>query len=244
MLLKDILPENPHRSSIVTDVVEFNSLLYFGATDGSGPQLWKSDGTTDGTVMVSQVNGLGNRYCEFYGFLATEDKIIFSASDGTNGMELWISDGTASGTGQVADINPGIYSSDPSLFNSFNNAVYFSANDGIHCYEMWEFDCSSEEVSFVRDINTSPVGSIGSLLCAGDELFYDDYEILRNLEDVALGLEQDIWLNPHNVFEKIGDDYIIAAFTNEYGNELFISCLLYTSPSPRDATLSRMPSSA
>ena len=25
---------------------------------------------------------------------------------------------------------------------------------------------------------------------------------------------------------------------------LFISCLLYTSPSPRDATLSRMPSSA
>ena len=28
------------------------------------------------------------------------------------------------------------------------------------------------------------------------------------------------------------------------GNESFISCLLYTSPSPRDATLSRMPSSA
>ena len=27
-------------------------------------------------------------------------------------------------------------------------------------------------------------------------------------------------------------------------NALFVSCLLYTSPSPRDATLSRMPSSA
>ena len=27
-------------------------------------------------------------------------------------------------------------------------------------------------------------------------------------------------------------------------NELYIACLLYTSPSPRDATLSRMPSSA
>ena len=33
----------------------------------------------------------------------------------------------------------------------------------------------------------------------------------------------------------------IKFFMNDY---LYISCLLYTSPSPRDATLSRMPSSA
>ena len=34
------------------------------------------------------------------------------------------------------------------------------------------------------------------------------------------------------------------AITNDMSNGKFISCLLYTSPSPRDATLSRMPSSA
>ena len=33
-------------------------------------------------------------------------------------------------------------------------------------------------------------------------------------------------------------------FRNSLGRSLFYSCLLYTSPSPRDATLSRMPSSA
>ena len=32
--------------------------------------------------------------------------------------------------------------------------------------------------------------------------------------------------------------------TELFPEELFIVCLLYTSPSPRDATLSRMPSSA
>ena len=34
--------------------------------------------------------------------------------------------------------------------------------------------------------------------------------------------------------------------TGKYGNSLlhYAACLLYTSPSPRDATLSRMPSSA
>ena len=32
--------------------------------------------------------------------------------------------------------------------------------------------------------------------------------------------------------------------TNNMNEGKFVSCLLYTSPSPRDATLSRMPSSA
>ena len=33
-------------------------------------------------------------------------------------------------------------------------------------------------------------------------------------------------------------------FTKKELGRIFMSCLLYTSPSPRDATLSRMPSSA
>ena len=47
---------------------------------------------------------------------------------------------------------------------------------------------------------------------------------------------------------QLGEDFVV----NEHGdNELILvakgevsACLLYTSPSPRDATLSRMPSSA
>ena len=37
---------------------------------------------------------------------------------------------------------------------------------------------------------------------------------------------------------------IIVADLRGYGDSLVLPCLLYTSPSPRDATLSRMPSSA
>ena len=50
------------------------------------------------------------------------------------------------------------------------------------------------------------------------------------------------------------DGMIIRAFTNVtensieifhlFKNKEYVNCLLYTSPSPRDATLSRMPSSA
>ena len=38
--------------------------------------------------------------------------------------------------------------------------------------------------------------------------------------------------------------FLGAAYNNGPAGYLFINCLLYTSPSPRDATLSRMPSSA
>ena len=44
-----------------------------------------------------------------------------------------------------------------------------------------------------------------------------------------------------NIFGVIG--MIIAVFTTLMFKSV-LSCLLYTSPSPRDATLSRMPSSA
>jgi len=40
------------------------------------------------------------------------------------------------------------------------------------------------------------------------------------------------------------DGQRISWFYDEAKDELLIFCLLYTSPSPRDATLSRMPSSA
>ena len=51
-------------------------------------------------------------------------------------------------------------------------------------------------------------------------------------------------------FDAIMKDKVIGKHTFSVNNEKIISkadfhiCLLYTSPSPRDATLSRMPSSA
>ena len=46
------------------------------------------------------------------------------------------------------------------------------------------------------------------------------------------------------VFRAVGNLLLEVDDRDELVNELSTSCLLYTSPSPRDATLSRMPSSA
>ncbi len=41
-----------------------NGLVYFVANDGTGGyELWKSDGTSTGTIMVKDINsGIGNSY--------------------------------------------------------------------------------------------------------------------------------------------------------------------------------------
>ena len=47
--------------------------------------------------------------------------------------------------------------------------------------------------------------------------------------------------NYGNTVIDFGDDAAVLKFDNNY---LLLACLLYTSPSPRDRTRSRMPSSA
>ena len=47
-----------------------------------------------------------------------------------------------------------------------------------------------------------------------------------------------------NFFEEVKEEFNYEEKKQEFIDNLDMFCLLYTSPSPRDATLSRMPSSA
>jgi ELWxxDGT repeat protein len=113
-----------------------NGKLYFAADDGvNGRELWESDGTMAGTVIVKDINpgtadGIGaplNITNE--DFVLASNKIFFSADDGSGtGAELWATDGTATGTQLVKDIVPGIMSSNPYTFIAYDNKIVFSIN--------------------------------------------------------------------------------------------------------------------
>lgn len=102
---------NTSGSSAPSYLIAMGNTAFFAATSFTyGTELWKSDGTTDGTVMVKDINpGTSSSYLSKLTILG--NTLYFIANDGTSGTELWKSDGTPEGTLLVKDINPGASSS-------------------------------------------------------------------------------------------------------------------------------------
>src|SRR5262249_18358288 len=143
-------------------------LVYFSAwTPGHGRQLWRSDGTAAGTVMITNVNP-GPAGLAPAGIAPFSDApAMSSGNDGRHGREPWVTDGTTAGTHMFEDLNPGPAGSDPAHITatfvhfgiSFSAEIwYFSADDGKHGREFFvAFNGRTRAV--VYDINPGPAGS-------------------------------------------------------------------------------------
>src|SRR5207248_10911544 len=112
----------------ISQMTAVGSSLFFTA----GDELWKSDGTTAGTVLVKRPqenaligSGVNNP-------LTIGNVTYFAATDATHGQELWKTDGTPSGTQMVIDLTGGANSSDIHALNNFNSALVLVANDQLY----------------------------------------------------------------------------------------------------------------
>ena len=95
---------NPQYLTAVGDTLFFNA----NGAYPYGYELWKSDGTEAGTVMVKEISPGYNQYNGGASYLtAAGDTLYFAADDGIHGLELWKSDGTEAGTVMVKDLWPG-----------------------------------------------------------------------------------------------------------------------------------------
>ena len=140
MLVKDINPGSgsslpPISPQLGATLV--NGIGFFLATDGMhGFELWKSNGTALGTVMVKDIRpGPAGSYPLY--LTNVNGTLFFQANDGKHGAELWKSNGTAAGTTLVADIDPGSTGSGPKGLANINGTLFFFANDGTHGFEPW-----------------------------------------------------------------------------------------------------------
>ena len=108
---------------------EFNSELYFRAISDAGNELWKTDGTEAGTVLVADINPGGDSVpADFFEF---NGELFFLADDGESGREVWKTDGTPDGTLQLFDVLDGPQSSQARKFFEFNGEMLFIAVDQV-----------------------------------------------------------------------------------------------------------------
>jgi ELWxxDGT repeat protein len=100
-MVKDIAPGISNAGiSIDFGMVLFNNKLFFIANDGMhGRELWVSDGTTNGTNLIKDINANGDAFVSTVHFTLYNGILYFIATDVTNGHpRVWKTDGTATGT--------------------------------------------------------------------------------------------------------------------------------------------------
>jgi ELWxxDGT repeat protein/cysteine-rich repeat protein len=165
-MVKDIYPGS--EGSNLKFFTNVNGTLFFTANDGvHGQELWKSDGTEEGTIMVKDINpGVNDAtlYISSKYFTSLGSTLFFSAIDGKHGEELWKSDGTEAGTVVVKDIFPGKEDSYPQYFTNVNGTLFLTAYDNVHGFSLWKSDGTEEGTVIVKRFRPSQLTNANGTL--------------------------------------------------------------------------------
>lgn len=232
-LVKDInAPTNPSSdpsAGIAISSPSFVGFLFTADDASHGRELWRTDATSGGTVMVTDLwPGLsGSAPRDFAQF---GNYVYFSADDGVHGRELWRSDGTAVGTTLVADIVLGAQGSDPGGLAATSTRLYFSADTPAYGRELWS--TTGTNASQIVDLNPGPTsGYVDGLIASTsglERVMYFGNDGLKGVEPVicfgttttAYDLQPFGSSNPEQPVSWNGDFYCVAT-TSPTGTQVW-----------------------
>ncbi|WP_301951384.1 ELWxxDGT repeat protein, partial [Microcystis aeruginosa] len=185
VLVKNIFPgNNPSFSSSPRNLRVVGNTLYFTADDGvNGRELWKSDGTATGTVLVRDIrpgSPTSSSDSDPSNLTVVGNTLFFSANDGVNFRKLWKSDGTAAGTVLIS-ASDGSY---PNALTAVGSTLFFSAREGGGVgYELWKSDGTAAGTVLVKNIHPGSGGSFPSGLTAvGNTLYFTANDSVNGYE--------------------------------------------------------------
>lgn len=142
-LLLDINPLYGHGvylppNSDYESFTKMGGYIYFYGNDSTnGIELWKSDGTVQGTSLVKDINqtpgdGLATT-STLRNIVAINNRVVFVAKDTISGYEMWQSNGTALGTTMITELTPGKNNNHSVVtLLKYNDNVIFNFNADIY----------------------------------------------------------------------------------------------------------------
>jgi ELWxxDGT repeat protein len=161
-LVRDIGPasEQTDGSGAPRGLAAVGGQLLFAADDGvHGRELWRSDGTAAGTMLVRDVAPGPTAGLGFTTALSTVHGVaVFPATDGASGYEPWRSDGTEAGTTRLADLSPQAFSS--MLEPGPRTTPTIAIGDDVY---LWAFGGDPGEFGVWRTDGTSAPELVGGL---------------------------------------------------------------------------------
>ncbi len=188
-IIKDSIPGVPGLSlvSLSTDrylpsIVLNNHLIFAAVTSLYGIELWKTDGTPEGTGLIKDIwTGADSGYSQTYGSPAVlNGKIYFSASDNGSNIEVWSSDGTDIGTNILGEIMPGtIDASSPGFFVNLGNLIYFAAYDTSGSSNLYSSNGTS--ITLVKDFSPG-FGVVDNIIVQNNVLYFGAHDSTSGAE--------------------------------------------------------------
>jgi ELWxxDGT repeat protein len=188
--------------------------------------LWKSDGTSDGTVMVKDLNPYGGSNPT--SITVAGDKLYFAADRPDHQRTLWVTDGSESGTQPLHERirNSGLVSFQDQLYY-WTRSYVSGADDG----ELWRTDGTVSGIEKITD------ALVPYYVIAADSLFYffpDEGKAQPKLWrsdgtaagtyslDAPLFPYSDTWYFPDQTL-VLGDHLFFVRNDGESGTEPWIS---------------------
>jgi ELWxxDGT repeat protein len=139
-------------------------LLFAASTTAHGHELWRTDGTIVGTVMIKDINPGPNNGIFVNSF--SDDESIkfkgfyyFSAENQSGAKELWKTDGTENGTTQVTSLNstPSNSYVSPQNFKILDDYFLFSLDDTIYQLNSTGNSTTPSDLSHLSSFNSTTI---------------------------------------------------------------------------------------
>ena len=145
--------------------VALGNEVFFTANNSSkGTDLWKSDGTEEGTQIIMHISD-GKYASEIHHLSTADGNLFFLASSDTPQRQwrIWKTDGSESGTFALNDVDliPNLSSFDFELF-SYGGKIFFDANSKFYGNELWVSDGTIDGTKLFKDFNHSWGGMPGN----------------------------------------------------------------------------------